>query len=134
MRYVLDTNILSDLVRDPQGRVAERIRAIGEAFVCTSIIVAAALRYGASSKGSQRLTAQVTAVLDVIEVLPFEEPADGVYGSLRAQLEAIGQPIGGNNLFIAAQVLSLGYTIVTDNEQEFARIDGLRRENWLRDE
>ena len=58
MRYLLDTNIVSDLVRDPQGRVTQRIRKVGEAQVCTSIIVAAELRYGAPKRASPRLTAQ----------------------------------------------------------------------------
>ena len=75
-RYLLDTNIVSDLVRQPQGRIAERIRKVGEAQVCTSIIVAAELRYGATKKGSQRLTAQLEAVLGALDVLPFEAPAD----------------------------------------------------------
>jgi tRNA(fMet)-specific endonuclease VapC len=132
MRYVLDTNIIADLVRHPQGRVAGRIRKVGEAQVCTSIIVAAELRYGAAKKGSPRLSTRVDAVLDAFEVLPFEAPADVVYGRLRAWLEGAGQPIGGNDLLIAAQVVALGHTIVTNNEREFARIDGLPRENWLR--
>jgi len=51
---------------------------------------------------------------------------------LRAQLEQAGRPIGGNDLLIASQTLALGYTIITDNEKEFARIDDLPRENWLR--
>jgi len=62
MRYLLDTNIVSDLIRNPQGRVAQHIREVGEAQVCTSIIVAAALRYGATKKGSPRLTAQPDGV------------------------------------------------------------------------
>ena len=57
MRYLLDTNIVSDLVRNPQGRVTQRIREVGEAQACTSIIVAAELRYGATKKASPRLTA-----------------------------------------------------------------------------
>jgi tRNA(fMet)-specific endonuclease VapC len=132
MRYLLDTNIVSDLVRNPQGRVADYIRKVGEAQICTSIIVAAELRYGAAKKGSPRLTAQLEAVLGALDVLPFETPADAAYGVLRTRLEQTGTPIGGNDLLIAAQVLTLGYTIVTDNEREFARIDGLPRENWLR--
>jgi len=72
MRYLLDTNIVSDLVRRPQGRVAEHIREIGEARVCTSVIVAAELRYGAVQMGSQRLTAQLDAVLEALDILPFE--------------------------------------------------------------
>jgi len=133
MRYLLDTNIVSDLVRHPQGRVAQHIREVGESRVCTSIIVAAELRYGATKKRSPRLTAQLEAVLGALDVLPFESPADTVYGKLRARLEQAGQPIGGNDLLIAAQALALGHAIVTDNGREFERIDDLPRENWLRD-
>jgi tRNA(fMet)-specific endonuclease VapC len=132
MRYLLDTNVVSDLVRSPQGRVAQRVRAVGEAQVCTSIIVAAELRYSATKKGSPRLAAQLEAVLGALDVLPFEAPADTAYGLLRARLEQGGRPIGGNDLLIAAQTVALGYTVVTDNEREFARIDGLPRDNWLR--
>lgn len=132
MRYLLDTNIVSDLVRNPQGRVAQHIRKIGEARVCTSIIVAAELRYGAAKKQSARLTTQLEAVLSALEVIPLEAPADSAYGMLRARLERTGRPIGGNDLLIAAQALSLGYTIVTDNEAAFAQVKDLPRENWLR--
>jgi tRNA(fMet)-specific endonuclease VapC len=132
MRYLLDTNVVSDLIRHPQGLIAQHIREVGEAQVCTSVIVAAELRYGVTKKGSPRLTAQLEAVLGALDVLPFETPADTAYGSLRARLEQAGTPIGGNDLLIAAQAVALGYTIVTDNEGEFARIDGLPRENWLR--
>lgn len=132
MRYLLDTNIVSDLVRNPQGRVAQRIREVGEARICTSIIVAAELRYGTAKKGAPRLTAQLEAVLGALEVLPFATPADTVYGSLRARLEQVGQPIGGNDLLIAAQAIALGHTLVTNNDREFSRIDDLPRQNWLR--
>jgi tRNA(fMet)-specific endonuclease VapC len=132
MRYLLDTNIVSDLIRNPQGRVAARVKKIGETQICTSIIVAAELRYGATKKGSPRLTAQVEAVLGVLEVLPFDSPADSAYGLIRARLEQAGQLIGGNDLLIAAQAVAFGYTIVTDNQREFARVAGLARENWLR--
>lgn len=133
MRYLLDTNVVSDLIRNPQGRVAQHIRDVGEANVCTSIIVAAELRDGATKKGSSRLTAQLEAVLGALDVLPLEAPADAAYGRLRARLERAGQPIGANDLLIAAQVVALGLIIVTDNELEFARIENLPRENWLRD-
>ena len=132
MRYLLDTNVVSDLVRNPQGKVAQRIRKVGEGEVCTSIIVAAELRYGAAKKGSPRLSSQLEIVLGVLEVLPFETPADAAYGLLRTRLEQAGTPIGANDLLIAAQALALGYTVVTDNEKEFARVDDLLRENWLR--
>ncbi len=132
MRYLLDTNILSDLVRHPQGQIMRHIERVGEGQVCTSIVVAAELRYGAAKRESPRLTTQLEAVLGAIEVLPFEAPADREYGSLRARLERRGKPIGGNDMLIAAQVLALGYTMVTDNEREFARIPDLACENWLR--
>lgn len=132
MRYLLDTNAVSDLVRNPQGRVTERIREVGESSVCTSIVVAAELRYGAEKKGSARLTAQLEAVLGALDVLPFEAPADREYGRLRARLETEGRPIGGNDLLIAAQALALGATLVTDNEREFGRIGELPCENWVR--
>jgi tRNA(fMet)-specific endonuclease VapC len=132
MRYLLDTNVVSDLVRNPQGKVAQHIRKVGEALVCTSIIVAAELRYGAAKKGSQRLSAQLEAVLGALEVLPFERPADAAYGLLRAQLEQAGRPIRANDLLIAAHALALGFTVVTDNEKEFARAKELSVKNWLR--
>ena len=131
MRYLLDTNIVFDLVRHPQGRVTQRIREVGEAQVCTSIIVAAELCYGAAKRGSPRLAAQLEAVLGALEVLPFEAPADATYGRLRARLKRAGQPIGANDLPIAAQTVTLGHTLVTDNVREFARLDDLPHANWL---
>ena len=118
MRYLLVTHIVSDLSQ-PQADVAQHIRTVGEAQVCTSIIVAAELRYGAAKKGSLRLSAQLEAVLGALEVLPFETPADATYGLLRTRLEQTGRPIGANDLLIAAQALALGHTIITDNEKEF---------------
>jgi tRNA(fMet)-specific endonuclease VapC len=133
MRYLLDTNIVSNLVRNPHGRVADRIKTVGESNICTSIIVAAELRYGKTKKASPRLNAQVDAVLGAIDILPLDSPADEVYGSIRTQLKLAGTPIGGNDLLIAAQAIALDHTLVTDNDKEFVRIDGLRVENWLRD-
>jgi tRNA(fMet)-specific endonuclease VapC len=132
MRYLLDTNIISDLVRNPQGKVAQRIRNVGERNVCTSIVAAAELRYAAEKKGSPRLSAPLEAVLAALEVLAFEAPCDRAYGAIRSQLEKAGRTIGGNDLLIAAHALALGCTAVTDNEDELARITNLRHKNWLR--
>jgi tRNA(fMet)-specific endonuclease VapC len=132
MRFLLDTNIVSDLVRNPRGRIAGRIAEIGEERVCTSIIVAAELRHGAAKRGSARLSAQLEAVLGALDILAFEPPADSVYGEVRARLERTGKPIGANDLLIAAQALALRHTVVTDNEREFSRIKDLSVENWLR--
>ncbi|MCW4462959.1 type II toxin-antitoxin system VapC family toxin [Sphingomonas sp. BT-65] len=132
MRYLLDTNIVSDLIRNPQGGVTRRITDVGEALVCTSVVVAAELRFGAAKLGSARLTKQMALVLDRLDVLPLDAPADELYGDLRARLEAAGTPIGANDMLIAAHAMSLECTIVTDNMREFSRIDGLACENWLR--
>jgi tRNA(fMet)-specific endonuclease VapC len=128
---MLDTNIVSDLIRNPQGRAAERLRQHGEAGVCVSIITAAELRYGAARKGSARLLSQVEAVLSTIDVLAFDVPADREYGRVRAELEAIGRPIGPTDLFIAAHACSIGVMLVSHNVGEFGRVRGLKVENWL---
>lgn len=131
-RYLLDTNIVSDLVRNPQGAAAAKIARVGENAIATSIIVAAELRYGAAKRASARLSRQLGAVLGAMEILPFEAPADERYGGLRVALEAAGTPIGANDLLIAAQALALDLVLVTDNVREFERVAGLRVENWLR--
>jgi tRNA(fMet)-specific endonuclease VapC len=131
MRFLLNTNIVSDLVRHPRGKISDRISEVGEHEVCTSIVVAAELRYGASRKNSARLTSQLEAVLGALEVLPLEAPVDAVYGVIRAGLERTGQPIGANEQLIAAHALALDLTLVTDNRRQFSRIEGLRVENWL---
>lgn len=129
--YLLDTNIISDLIRNPSGAAARRIEQVGAKGICTSIIVAAELRYGCAKKGSPKLQAKVEGVLETIPVLPLDIPVDGEYGDIRTELEAAGQPIGGNDLLIAAHAYALGLTLVTDNTREFSRIRGLKVENWL---
>lgn len=128
---MLDTNIISDLIRNPQGKAAKRIAKVGEDNICTSIIVAAELRYGCAKSGSDRLLKVVEDLLGEIDVLPLEIPADSEYGSIRAELEAAGRPIGGNDLLIAAHAYAAGATIVTANADEFKRVRGLKVENWL---
>jgi tRNA(fMet)-specific endonuclease VapC len=130
-RYLLDTNIISDLVRNPQGKAAKRIAKVGEDNVFTSIVVAAELRYGCARRGSQRLLKAVEDLLGEIEVLPFDVPADAEYGAIRVDLEMAGKPIGSNDLLIAAHACAIGATIVTANDGEFRRVRGLKVENWL---
>src|SRR5260370_9652599 len=103
MRYLLDTNVVSDLVRNPQGRVAEHIREVGESQVCTSIIVAAELRYGGTKKASPRLATQLKPVLGVLDLLPFEAPPDNVYRLIRPRLEPLRTPTRPNRRLISAQ-------------------------------
>jgi tRNA(fMet)-specific endonuclease VapC len=129
--YMLDTNIVSDMIRHPAGRVAGRIAEAGEDNLCVSIITAAELRYGAAKSGSARLLARVEAVLARVPVLPLDVPADAAYDDIRASLEAAGRLIGPNDLLIAAHARSLGAVIVTANAGEFRRVRDLKVENWL---
>lgn len=130
-RYLLDTNIISDMVRNPAGQAVRRLQKVGDGNICTSIIVACELRYGCAKKGSAKLLGKVEDLLATIPVLPLEIPADGEYGGIRAELEAAGQSIGHNDLLIAAHAYTLGTILVTANVGEFSRIRGLKVENWL---
>ncbi|WP_439629292.1 type II toxin-antitoxin system VapC family toxin [Shinella sp.] len=129
--YMLDTNIISDIIRNPFGPAARRIEEVGPRDICTSIVVAAELRYGCAKKGSARLLEKVESVLGTIPVLPLDVPVDAGYGAIRAELEMAGQIIGLNDLLIAAHAQALNLTLVTDNTREFSRIRGLDVENWL---
>lgn len=130
-RFLLDTNIVSNLIRHPSGMVAQQIGRVGSRGIATSIISVAELRYGCAKRGSARLTRQVEAVLEAIDIVPFEAPAEIAYGRIRAQLQAEGRPIGPNDLLIAAQALTLDVPLITANEAEFRRVPGLTVENWL---
>ena len=128
---MLDTNIVSELARNPQGIVAQHIANVGPASICVSIVTAAELRYGCAKKGSPRLLAQIEAILGSLSVLALDVPADTEYGGIRAELEAAGKPIGPNDLFIAAHAYALDATLVTANISEFSRVRALKLENWL---
>lgn len=130
-RYLLDTNIVSELLRHPHGAVASRITAVGEESICTSIVVAAELRYGARKSGSEQLLRRIDLLLSALEILPLEPPADRRYAEIRDHLTRRGTPIGPNDLLIAAQALAAGLTLVTANTREFARVPTLRIDNWL---
>jgi tRNA(fMet)-specific endonuclease VapC len=130
-RFLLDTNILSDAVKNPKGTIANRLRRVGDAEICTSIIVAAEIRFGVAKTGGRRLAARVAELFRTIAVAALEVPVDSAYAELRADLERRGVAIGANDMLIAAHALALGCTLVTANEREFRRVDGLKVENWL---
>jgi tRNA(fMet)-specific endonuclease VapC len=130
--YMLDTNILSDLVRHPAGAVTERVAEYGEESICTSIIVACELRFGVAKKGVPLLSNKIEEILACIAVLPFTEDADRRYAALRVHLEKAGTLIGPNDMLIAAHALAQGLTLITDNTNEFVRVPELLVKNWLR--
>ena len=130
--YLLDTNILSNVIRDPRGACATRIGETPPEQVCTSIVVAAELRFGVWKRGSSTLAHRVEQLLASLTVLPLQPDADRCYGRLRAELEKQGQLIGANDMLIAAHALAVDAVLVTDNTAEFNRVAGLPVENWLR--
>lgn len=129
--YLLDTNIVSDLVRNPVGTVYAHIAEVGENSICTSLIVASELRFGATKSGSAQLQRRVEHILALIPVLSLETPVDRYYAKIRTGLERQGTPIGPNDLLIAAHALALDLTLVTANVREFGRVSDLRVVNWL---
>lgn len=131
-RYLLDTNIVSDLVRRPAGPVVQRIAEVGAEHIAISIVVACEIRFGLARSGSRRLAENMGKVMAQLEVLPLEPPVEEHYAEIRATLERAGTPIGPNDLLIAAHARALGMILVSDNAGEFARVPGLRVENWVR--
>jgi len=131
-RYLLDTDTVSELIRQPHGAVAEQVRRVGGQDGCARMIVAAELRYGAHKSGSPTLGERVEAMLTAIPVLPLEPPTDTLYANIRDRLTRRGQKIGPNDLLIAAHGLALDKTVVTANDREFGRTPGLAIENWVR--
>lgn len=131
LRWMLDTNVLSELIRQPQGPMTRRIAAVSPSVICTSIIVACELRFGARRKGTPSLQARVEALLEAMVVLPLDPPAECHYADIRFALERAGTPIGSHDLLIAAHARSQELTLVTHNLREFTRVPGLRVEDWI---
>ena len=131
LEYLLDTNIVSDLMRRPQGPVAAALARVGDDTVCTSIVVVSELKFGVKKSGSPRLQANLDAILSALEILPLKEPVDQRYTEIRHHLESVGQTIGPNDLLIAAHCLAENLVAVTANIDEFSRVPGLGVENWL---
>jgi tRNA(fMet)-specific endonuclease VapC len=130
VRYLLDTNILSDLLRNPTGAVYRRLGEVPEDAAVTSIVVAAELRFGGQRAARPQLLAAIEGLLDRMAIVPFEMPADRTYAVLRAELERRGRPLASMVLLIAAHALALGCTLVSA-DAAFRRVPGLRVENWL---
>ncbi len=132
MTYLLDANVISAIVRDPHGRAAGRLEAAGQRNVLTSIIVSAEIEFGLLKRASEDLTRKMGNIMGRLFVAPLAPPSDEYYASIRLDLERRGDPIGPNDMLIAAHAMALDATLVTDNEREFSRVAGLRIENWLR--
>jgi len=131
--YCFDTDVLSATMRrEPHLPLIRRLAQVSPPDQFTTAITLGELLYGAERRGSDRLRARVRDLLaDALTVLPFDEAAAEVYGSLRARLEAEGRRLDEPDLRIASIALSRDLTLVTANVRHFDRVPGLRVENWL---
>ena len=132
MKVMLDTNICIYLIKKHPSSVLDRFTEFAVGDVGLSVITLAELEYGASkSRHPIKNRAALELFIAPLEVADFDRPATLAYGRVRAVLEERGNPIGSMDLLIAAHALSLGVKLVTNNVREFARVPGLRVENWV---
>lgn len=128
--HMLDTNTVSFVFKN-QGRVAQRLLSLKPSSICISTITVAELRYGAEKRQSKKLHSLIDQFLAPFTVASFGEAEATRYGELYDVLERRGTPIGELNTQIAAHALTLGVTLVTDNERHFSQVAGLQLEDWL---
>ena len=132
MTVMLDTDICIYTIKRKPIRVLKRLEACQPGMVVMSVITFAELVNGAKkSRYMEENLRRLNALSELIEVLPFDKDAAVAYGDVRSDLEKRGLTIGGNDLFIAAHALSLNLTLVTNNQREFSRVNGLKIENWV---
>ena len=130
-RYLLDTNICIYIRQKRPEEVLRRFRKLRAGEAVLSVITYGELFYGAA-KSAQRVAAleQLNELARLLPALPLPETVAETYGTIRAHLEARGEMIGNNHLWIAAHALASRLTLVTNNEKEFRRVRGLRVQNW----
>lgn len=131
MRYLLDTNICSYVIKNHPQDVKIHFEQAGVGNICTSSIVLAELYYGAARypKGLV-IRREIDDFVSRLKVLPWDEKAADHYGLIRASLEKSGTPIGAMDMLIAAHAHSCNVTLVTNNQREFVRIPDLKIANW----
>lgn len=131
MNYFLDTNICIYIINKRPPAIIEKLMQFSPQEIGISAIVVSELQYGvAKSSQPARNHQLLDAFLRPFQVVPYDEAAAEAYGSIRADLEERGQPIGREDLLIAAHALAADLTLVTNNEAEFKRVPNLRVENW----
>ena len=130
-RYLLDTNICIYIRQARPESVLRRFRRLRAGEAVLSVITYGELFYGAMQSAQRAVAlARLRELAQLLPALPLPETAAETYGTLRARLEAKGERIGNNDLWIAAHALASGLTLVTNNEEEFRRVQGLRVQNW----
>lgn len=132
MKAMLDTNICIYIIKRKPESVLARFRGFQVGDIGISTITLAELQYGAMKSARPRQNRDsLSDFVAPLDVASFDVAASEAYGEIRASLEKSGRPIGAMDLLIAAQALSLGVRLVTNNEREFKRVRGLRVENWI---
>jgi tRNA(fMet)-specific endonuclease VapC len=132
MKLMLDTNICIYLIKHHPLSVLERFLSHPVGDIGISSITVAELDYGAcKSRHTAKNRIALDQFISPLAVAAFDREAAAAYGRLRAALEQKGTPIGAMDLLIAAQALSLGVRLITNNAREFRRVPGLRVENWV---
>ena len=131
-RYLLDTNICIYIAKYTPSAVRERFARHAASELAMSVVTLGELRFGAEkSQARDRALASIQQLETLIPVCPLSEPAGEHYGQIRAALQKSGQPIGNNDLWLAAHARAEGWILVTNNEREFTRVPGLQVENWV---
>src|SRR5574341_1422155 len=130
LQYLLDTDTVSFALRG-HGRVAARALEHQPSELAISAIPLAGLRFGAEARRSRRLHRLISTFVESVQVLAFDQRAADRFATVAASLARRGAPIGTFDTLMAAQALSLGLTFVTNNTQHFARVTGLKTENWI---
>lgn len=130
-RYLLDTNICIYIRQKRPAEVLHRFRRLRPGEAALSVITYGELLYGVL-KSEHRVVAleRLRELIQLLPALALPETAAEAYGAIRAGLEAKGEMIGNNDLWIAAHALAAGLTLVTNNEKEFRRVRGLKIQNW----
>lgn len=131
-RYLLDTNICIYIQRQKPREVLRRFEKLNPGDAVISVITWGELLYGAEkSRQRKRALHLLEEFKSLVPVLPMPENAGETYGAIRATLESKGQPIGNNDLWIAAHAAAASLTIITNNEREFKRVPDLKIQNWV---
>jgi tRNA(fMet)-specific endonuclease VapC len=132
MMYLLDTNICIYIIKKRPEKVFEKFRSLSIGQVGISSITHSELCFGVrKSRYPEKNETALNLFTAPLEVIAYPEEAGMVYGTIRAQLEAAGKPMGPLDTLIAAHALYMGYTLVTNNLSEFSRVKGLKVENWV---
>jgi tRNA(fMet)-specific endonuclease VapC len=130
--YMLDTDICIYIIKRKPKSALKRLESLQPGQLAMSAITFAELMNGAKkSKQNEANVSKLNELGELIQILPFDQKAAIFYGDVRSTLEKKGNIIGSNGLLIAAHALSLDCILVSNNEKEFKRVDGLRIENWI---